>query len=332
MKIKFIFILPLIVTALMYFYSCDDAGVNQNLFHQGVVSFSVVNLKTLNSSVDGVYELWIVFDTTNGTYFRNMGSFNIGPSGEILDLTGNNKEFILDADTLLTNNAQYCFITIAGNGNPDMPRLIAGSFTHYEDSVTSNLVMNDPNAVGLAMEPVVNGSIVQYILNQPTDNNNNCKSGIWFCDTLGSSTFPNGMALNSNTSRWVYEGWIADTSNPSNPIYRSTGRFYDPYSTDMDGAGPCAGIGTPYTKPGQDWVTSGNGCPGAINLATGYYQVFVTIEPAIEGGSALANPFFLKIYLQSRIDHTLGCGRLDNVFGAANTWGTIPRGHIHITK
>ena len=332
-KLKYLLFMPVVITASMYYYSCDDAGVNLNLFHQGLVTFSVENLKPLNSSVDGVYELWIVFDTSNGTYYRNMGSFNMSESGEILDLSGNHKEFILDADTIYVSNAQYCFITIAGNGIPNMPRLIAGTFTYYDDSVTANLVMNDANAVGTAVEPViVNGSSAQYMLNQPTDNNTNCKSGVWFCDTLGNTTIPNGMSLNSNTSLWVYEGWIADTSNPSNPIYRSTGRFYDPYSTDMDGAGQCAGTGGFYNKPGQDWVASGSGCPGALNLGSGSCQVFITIEPAVENGTGLTTPFFVKLFWQNFIHPTLGCGRLDNVFGVLNTWGTIPRGHIQITK
>ena len=333
MRIKYLILLPLIFTALMYYSSCDDAGVNLNYFHQGVVNVTLNKFQAISPSVDGVYELWIVFDTSTGPYFRNIGSFNISPSGQIVDLSGNPKAFNLGSDTNFVNYAKYCFITIGGNGNPNDARLVAGSFLQYSDSATANLVMNDTNAVGRAMDPVINAvQAAMYILNEPTNNNNNCKSGVWFCDTLGNSSLPTGMGLDPNTSRWIFQGWVADTSNPSNPVYRSTGRFYDPYSADMDGAGPCAGNGSFYNKPGQDWVTSGNGCPGTINLGSGFCQVFITLEPANEAGPAQTSPFYVRLFWQNLIHPSLGCGTQDNLFSGKVTWNLIPSGHIQITK
>jgi hypothetical protein len=330
-KFRYLLLLPVIITAVPYFYSCDDTGVNPNAFRQGQITITLTNLKTLNLGVDGSYQLWIVFDTS-AEFIRNVGSFNINPGGNIVDpATGDPKSFALYADTIYAAYAKYCFVTVGTDiGNQNNPHLIAGTFAHYGDSVATDLALNDPNAVGPQLDPVIGNALAWYILSQPTTNNAACSSGVWYCDVSGNPYLPMGAL--SGSSRWIYEGWAADTSNPSSPIYYSTGRFYDPYSPDLDGAGPCAGTNSFYNKPGQDWVNNfPEGCPGILNLLSGRFQVFVTIEPANEQGTALSTPFFAKLFWQTHVDVTVGCESRDNIFNQS-LYGRLPRGHINILR
>ena len=102
---------------------------------------------------------------------------------------------------------------------------------------------------------------------------------------------------------WVYELWVADTSNPLNPVYYSAGRYKDPLGPDFDGAGSCSGPEVPYSKPGQDWVMEPciSGKPQDIN--NGNYSIFITLEPSLEqnGTSAYSSPFFLKLYREESV-------------------------------
>jgi hypothetical protein len=322
------FLLPIAAIAVM-FYSCDDSGTNPNAFRQGEISITLTNFRTLNTSVEGSYQLWIAFDTS-AVFLRNIGSFNIGAGGQIVDLSGNPMSFQLYADTIYAAFASYCFISVGTDiGNPNNPHLIGGTFAHYNDSVGTHITINDANGVGSALSPVIANGPAWYILAQPSNHNVNCFSGAWFCDALGNPFLP--MGILAPGTGWIYEGWVVDTSE--NPInYHSTGRFYDPNSRDFDGAGACAGTDSSYNKPGQDWVNNfPEGCPGTWNLLSGTIQIFITIEPANEQGSALNSPFFVKLFWQNHIDPTVGCGTRDNLFNQS-LYSRLPVGHIHIQR
>jgi hypothetical protein len=137
-------------------------------------------------------------------------------------------------------------------------------------------------------------------------------------------------ALSPGTG-WIFEGWVVDTTE--NPInYHSTGRFYDPNSRDIDGAGPCAGTDSFYNKPGQDWVNNfPEGCPGTLILNSGKCQVFITVEPENEQGAASTSPFYVKLYWQNWIYPNLPCAYRDNLYNESFQ-GRLTRGHIQILK
>jgi len=333
-KIKNFLLLPVIFILFLYYNSCDDSGITIDPALKGRVYLTQVNLKGLDPLVEGVYQLWIAFDTSTGVYFRNAGSFNISQSGVILDSAGSPKVFNLGSDTTKVGFAKYCFICVGGdNQNPVNPRLLAGTFTHYNDSVACNLTLTDTNAEVPALLPVFANSPAWYILRQASNNNINCQRGIWFCDTLGNPYIPNGMNL-SASGQWVYEGWMADTSNPSNPVYYSMGKFYNPYAADMDRAGVCSpNPNGGFDKPGQDWELTGGGCPpGGLNLRDGVHQVFITIEPADENSAAQAKPFFLKLFWQNLILVTCSSSSpRDNIFNQ-NQYGLLPKAHVQIYK
>ena len=151
------------------------------------------------------------------------------------------------------------------------------------------------------------------MLNSPTTNNANCSQGIWFCDTSSSPTLPDSLTLPSSGG-WIYQGWVVDRSINQ---YYSMGKFFNPHFRDLDTSGACAGPNPGYNAPGQDWIQTGGNCPPqAINLKSGNWAVFVSLEPSNEGsGSAADNtPFFFRLFLQNTIDQTIGCGQLDNLF------------------
>src|SRR5437667_906858 len=120
-RLRYFFLLPTISIAVTYYYSCDDTGVNPNAFRQGQINITLTNFRTLNTSFDGSYQLWIAFDTS-AVFLRNVGSFNISPTGQIVDLSGNPASFQLYADTIYASYASYCFISVGTDiGNPNNP-------------------------------------------------------------------------------------------------------------------------------------------------------------------------------------------------------------------
>jgi hypothetical protein len=330
MKITKSFIFVLTVFVAVLFYSCDDSGQNPKFTPKGQVSFTHINLKPLDPNIDGLYNLWLGIDSSGNTSWFNLGQFNINSYGQVVDAQGNNMVFTFNGDTTKLDNAKYSTVTI-GN-DPVGTVLLADHLIVNSDSVSGSLWMGDDLALGnIALHLYGQGypqASAYYNVSSPTSNNTLCKQGIWFCDSNGNNTFSDGLRLTQGNG-WIYEGWLNDESSNS---YYSTGRFYDPYNADLDGAGPCAGSsGPPYNKPGQDWTTSGAGCPNITNIFTGNFGVFITIEPENESGNSLLSPFFLKLFYQRDIVSSMTCKRLDNLFNQ-NTLGAFPRGRLKITN
>lgn len=324
-NIKYL-LLPVVMTAALYYYSCDDSGITTSL-PPGRVYVTVTNLKTLDRNVEGVYQLWIIFlDSAGNPYSRNAGTFNVNQNGDPVDTGGNVLVFSLGADSSNVSRVVRCFITVgADNADPSDPRLLAGPFIDMGDSMTANLTLGDTNAVGDVIG-ILGSYSGHFMLNQPTDSNLNCASGIWFTNISGVDQLPLGT-LNAS-SQWTYEGWAVDTVNFR---YYSTGKFRDPTIEDYDGAGPCAGILGHYNKPGQDWAQLAGGCPGVLNLRNGHFQALITLEPIGENGQALAKPFFL--WLLKHYGINAGCGVVDNVVNYQNYLGINPyRAHVQILK
>jgi hypothetical protein len=316
--IKFLLIIPIILVAVIY-YSCDDSGVLPSDVPRGRIVLTQKNLKHIDPNIDGVYELWLRIDSLGSVINYSLGRFNINTSGNITDTSGGYIEFKFQGDTNSLGFSTDAFITVEPpgdfNGQPSSSVLLSGQTAIILDSLYTTMKLSGGLALGSAGVELLSGHHAKYMLSTPTSTAANCLRGVWFCDTLENTGFPSGLQMTS--SGWVYEGWIMDRSISSSLIYFSMGRFTNPYGPDFDGAGSCAGTGTPYSKPGQDWVQDNcpSGLPPILNLSNGSYEVFVTIEPSYETSAdpGYYKPF-MQVYRQNIISSTLGCWRIDNLF------------------
>jgi hypothetical protein len=303
-KYKFI-ILIFSILILAIFLSCDDSGVIHGLGVKGTIYLQTFNLPHLNGTIDGYYELWIRIDSNGICKYYSCGKFNIGYDGSVTDTAGGQMTFKFMGDTNKLYGATNALITVepygTNNISPGSLRLLSCPLSSdpYKDSLYGTLTVSDPGAMGLQGDKIKQCWNTYFTLMTPTGTNSTCLRGLWFCNPDGSTTLPPGLTLPSSYP-WIYEGWLADTSNPSNQIYYSMGRFYDPYHADLDSAGLCRGPNPGIDKPGQDWVEDNciSGKPNITDLHNGHYQVSITLEPANElpGSVTYNSPFPIRIY------------------------------------
>lgn len=319
-----IFCLILILSASVFYYSCDDAGVTPFVVKTGEVAFTQSSkLRVLNPASDGFYYLWVqLADTLGVTRWRNLAVFNVDAAGNLHDGSGNTvTPAVSSMDTADIERASICLITIqqGTSTEPGPTRILGGTFSIYLDSVGASLTFNDPLALGRVGDTLLRqGTSRLYTVNTPTNDGNNCERGVWFSDTAGNSYLPD-ITLNPG-SGWQYRGWIYDRNTQQ---YLSTGRFYNPLAQDEDGAGSCAGpTSLTYNAPGQDWIS----CQ-SVNMLDGNHELFIVIEP--EGRTDAVPPFNFKIYYQQTIVPSVGCRRIDNVFGQSTN---VPAARIRITR
>lgn len=311
--------------------SCNDSGVTTpSSFKSGRFVVSETGLAPLIDSINGLYQLWLLQDSSNVTLYYHISTFNMNGRGNFIDANGNPATFNYTGDTnYLTRSTDLLLTVEPGTGGP-IPgpiHLISTSLYHTPDSITGTLTLSGTLALGSVGATLMQGTNAKYTLQAPTSPNQaNCLKGLWFCDGNGSTLIPAGLQLNTN-SPLVYQGWVADTTNPGSPVYYSMGRFYNPYAADNDGAGPCAGPNQGWDKPGQDWVQNGCQMP---DLNEGHHQVFITLEPANEvpGTTAYNTPFFLKVFWQSHIAGA--CKQIDPYF--FNQSANFPTLHVLIEK
>lgn len=325
MKTKRILLFILLGLSSLFYYSCDDSGTLPTHTQAGSVTFSQIrNLKTLQPSTDGLYYLWIqLTDTSSSSRWRILATFNINSSGQLVDASGNPVSPSMSfQDTLDLPRASTCLVTIEQSAvvEPGPTRLLGGTFSIYTDSISTELKVNHPLALGNLGDTLLRqGTSRLYIINTPTNSGQNCEKGIWFCDTLGNSYLANTQL--DPGGGWQFRGWVYDRVSQ---IYTTTGRFYNPVAQDEDGAGPCPGPDQlNYNAPGQDWI---GGCGNVNNMLDGNHEVFITLEP--NGRSESLPPFNLRIYYQPNIVNSLLCRRIDNIFGQ---FQNIPEARIKIT-
>jgi hypothetical protein len=337
MKTYCIFLIVFI--AGFFFSSCDDSGTLPPNTPRGLINFTQKNLRTLDPNVDGVYELWIRQDSAEIQTYWSLGRFNIGANNSIVELDGSPKTFSYLGDTNKLYLSTVVLVSIEKSGFNFVPspvHIISTIVTVSRDSIYGSLTMAGADALGNAAANMFTSPGGMYTLQTPSATSAECKQGIWFCSVTGDTVLmPDNIALVPGNG-WVYQGWVADTSQPENPVYYSMGRFYDPRNADDDGAGPCAGPNPGYNLPGQDWILDNcpSGKPKITNLSSGYYQVFVTIEPEDEsiGSMAYETPFYFKLFRQGFIDRTLGCKRTDNMFNYPKQYGLFPSGRLVIAN
>lgn len=307
--------------------SCDDSGViaNNSKLTAGRIGLEQQGLKHL-ASFEGIYYLWLKQDSVDAnsqhhTLWYNLGRFDISATGDIIDSNGNAMVFNYSGDTNYLPRSTDALITIEtpGTFGPVIPgpvHLISVQFDHPHDSLGGIMKLSGRLALGSVGQtlgsrktPINQRAWVKYTLQAPTSAiQSDCRKGLWFCDTGGTSYFPTGMQLNGSEG-WYYEAWVTDTSNPSNPFYYSMGRFLDPYHRDFDSAGACRGPNGPgWDKPGQDWI-QGN-CPAgkpSIDFYNHVHGVMITLEPVFKPQGEY--PFYLKLFWQASI--VISCGQTD---------------------
>lgn len=316
------------LSSVLIINSCDDAGLLPTHTPAGIITFTQQSkLITLNPAIDNyMYNMWVLLQDSLGSfYFRKLGNFNVSSSGALIDASGNPVTLsIPDTDTINLGRAYYCVITIDEGfvSDPGPTRILAGAFRIFNDSISADLTFSDTLALGSVGLALLGPNSVFYFINTPTNNGNQCEKGIWFGDTNAVSSWPSGSTL-SPGSGWQYRGWLY---NRATNEYFQTGKFYNPFTTDLDGAGPCAGpFGGPYNIPGQDWVIPG--CSNVDNIHNGNYEIFVVMEP--ENRPENLPPFVFKLYHQNNIVSSMTCMRRDNMFLIRQN---IPRARIHITR
>lgn len=340
MKTKNYLILALIFSLSIIYFSCDDSGVNVFAIHRGTMKLTVTNFKPLNKDIDGLYEAWLRFDSSNVTlYYWSLGLFNVNAYGNPVDSNGQPFDFKYTGDTTKLFQVTHCLITIEPpfrSGYISGPRLLDCVLTKYTDSLSGNLTIGGPEALGTVGSSILaNPAGAYYVIRSMTSGNpqQDCAKGIWLCGITGDSALNVLGALPNNG--WIYQAWVADTQSTGGPYYYSIGRFSDPRHADNDGAGPCAGpnSGNAYDRVGEEWIQPN--CffdkPNIVNLSAGIYQVYVTIEPANEqvGSQAYNRPFPFQLLRQTLM--VPGCDRVDNLFNPQNqSGGLYPRGHFYI--
>ncbi|RPI17209.1 MAG: hypothetical protein EHM58_10130 [Ignavibacteriae bacterium] len=329
-----------IITAFLL-SSCDDSGVNHLVHQNGIITFTQKNLLPLNPNVDGVYELWLRLDSSGIQSWYSLGKFNIGPDGKsMVDLNGQPMTFTYNGDTTKLSWANYVVVSIENlnvNFAPSSAKIITGPVGANQDSVYGSLYIGDALALDAGGRNLYTVWTGHFTIQTPTTGaaEPECLKGIWLSNVAGDASGLDPSISLIPGNGWVYEAWVADSSSPSNPIYYSAGRFYNPAAPDLDGTGPCAGPNAGFNFPGQDWVQPGcpgNGKPDIVSLAAGYYRYFITIEPELEVANtpAFNTPFPFFIYRQ--YIGFLGCRLLGNLYNIPGPNKLFPDAKIHITN
>ena len=232
---------------------------------EGEVTLAFTRLEPMQNSFH--YEAWAVFDTK----VLSLGTFNVGPTGELVDLQGHaipGGRFALAADT---SSATDVLVTIEppgdADGLPSDTRYLAGVI---EEGV-AELSVDHP----LALDNSYRRARAFYILSSPSSRGEeDWKSGIWWLDLMGFSTLEGdpGFHLPELPPGWVYEAWVEIQGRPF-----TTGRFYHVYGHDFDSPhnGPLPFI---PAMPGEDYIVNP---PKGYDFPTDIRgePIFVTIEP-----------------------------------------------------
>ena len=323
-------ILVSLICVFFYIVGCDDSGVTPVPTATGRVSLTQTNLKPLDQNTDGIYQLWLKFDSGAPTWV-SLGRFNINGTGGIVSESGGTVNFDLGVDTGRFLKLSIAVISIEAPGMnnpfPNSTHILASVLTASNfliDSVVAKLTMSDPNALGAAGRVVTESyGVGLYYLQTPSNSNASCNKGLWLCDTSGVPSMTDTLNLSEGMG-WYYKLWVIN--NLTNTFYPA-GNFLSVNAPDSDGAGPCSGPGSGLNAPGQDFIQADSVCPNIGSLYDGNHGVFITLEPMTR--TSYANPFFLRIYDQNLIANALGCFRADNLF---KQYFRMPYARIRISR
>lgn len=235
------------------------------------------NLAPLDEAVEGHYEGWAM---VNGSPV-STGVFNVDAQGAPVELNGGGAISEFDAGVDISE-ATAIIITLEppqdNDPDPSEIKMMFGAVSGAE----APLMLNVPDRA--VIEASTTGA---FILATPSDNPgvpDNDDMGIWYLTVPGPA--PGFLNLPDIGPNWIYEGWIVDLTDPSNPVPYSTGTFSMASAADSDAAG-CNGGGPPF--PGQDFVAFH--CGPILDLDTGNFAAVISIEPTPDN---LPGPFQVK--------------------------------------
>ncbi len=242
------------------------------------------NLEPLDQ---GIYEAWAHSETLSVT--DALGTFQINPKGQLLTAGKSPIKDNILKSSLTQEEISDFFVTIEPDADtdegPSPIKLLEGKFINGSALIKFQAV-NVLNANG------------QYLLATPTDGpKTNETSGIWFIrlSESGTTAFP-ALTLEQTTNGFVYQGWVEREGK-----LLSTGRFD---RSDFLDFSALYGIkeGTDFGFPGEDFLANPpEGFTFPLNLADGKTNVFISVEPNIEGVDPTGEKPFQLRFLKAPI-------------------------------
>ncbi len=258
----------------------------------GTVSLNINGLENLGSNAR--YEGWLVV----GGSSVSTGVFSVNDAGDLSQTVFN----VSDSDA---DDASAFIISI--EPFPDADPMPADSKLLAGDVNTGEAFMSVGHPDAIADDFTT--SIGRFSLINPTgDKGSSFENGIWFVVSFPLPVIA-GLNLPTLPTGWVYEGWVVDDTSGV-PI--STGIFSDENGPDSDGAGPAAGLGSPFLFPGQDFINP------ARNLSMNHTAV-ISVEPVPDNSP---DPFTLKPLLLPIADN-FGVQLMINNALASNPFGQV---------
>jgi hypothetical protein len=158
--------------------------------------------------------------------------------------------------------------------------------------------MDFPEVLGITASQIPNAT-AKYILAAPTTNDTSqFKRGAWFSQNTSGTT--SGLTLSTihDTLDWVYQAWIIDSSIDTINRQYNMGRFSSSVLPD-DYYNCQASLAGQWNVPGQEWTVAncpGGGRPDITDLTSGFYKLYVTLEPRRESSANLTWPFKILIF------------------------------------
>jgi len=260
----------------------DARGSNKKI--KSAFKLTPANIQSLDQ---GIYEAWAHSDALSIT--DSLGTFQVSPKGQLLTAgRAPIKDNILQS-TLAQKEISGFFVTIEPDADtdegPSPIKLLEGKFVNGS-ALAKFQAVNVLNANG------------QYLLATPTNGpNTNEASGVWFVrlSESGNTAFP-ALTLEQTQNGFVYQGWVEREGK-----FLSTGKFD---RSDFLDSSALYGIkeGTDFGFPGEDFLANApQGFTFPLNLADGKTNVFVSVEPNIEGVDPTGEKPFQLRFLKATI-------------------------------
>ncbi len=260
--------------------------------NSGTVTLNLSGLEDLGGGAR--YEGWLVVSGSP----VSTGVFSVNDAGVLSQTTFN----VSDSDA---ENASAFILTIEPfpdlDPAPAESHLLAGDI----NAGLADVSVGHPAAIGDDLTSSTGGF---ELINPTGDKGSDFENGIWYVDSF-PPPISAGLSLPSLPLGWVYEGWVIDEVL-NTPI--STGTFSDENGPDSDGAGPAAGLGSPFLFPGQDFINPQR------DLSVNHTAV-ISVEP-VPDNSPL--PFTLKPLLLPIADN-FGSQLMNNNALATNPFGQV---------
>jgi hypothetical protein len=293
MKKNILYILPIFLSVVFIFTSCDDD--DEQVFKD--MALNVTGLPELGDFY--VYEGWLI--DGEGTAF-STGTFFVD--------NGANGSLTLSVDEDILDDAERFVITIEPSPDPDPSpsptKILAGEFI----GESATLTYENDAAIGTGFTTAAG----KYILATPTNGeDSNELSGIWWLNPDGPKA---SLILPDLNEGWIYEGWAVIDGTPV-----STGKFSDPSEADLSDLYSGTLDGPAF--PGEDFLTN---APGGLTFPTDLSgsTAVISVEPSPDN---LVLPFVIKPLTgdipDDAIDHVLY--DMVNNAGSITLSGTVTR-------